>query len=34
MTSRLAENIGFLGELVTDVGSNWMFRVEPERALP
>jgi len=33
MTSRLSENVGFLGELVTDVGSNGMFRVEPERAL-
>jgi hypothetical protein len=33
MTSRLSENVGFLGELVMDVGSNGMFRVEPERAL-
>jgi hypothetical protein len=33
MTSRLSENVGFLGELVMDVGSTGMFRVEPERAL-
>jgi hypothetical protein len=33
MTSKLSENVGFLGELVMDVGSNGMFRVEPERAL-
>jgi len=33
MTSRLSENVGFLGELVMDVSSTGMFRVEPERAL-
>ena len=33
MTSRLSENVGFLGELVMDVSSAGMFRVEPERAL-
>jgi hypothetical protein len=33
MTSRLSDNVGFLGELVMDVSSTGMFRVEPERAL-
>lgn len=33
MTSRLSENVGFLGELVMDVRSDGMFQVEPERAL-
>jgi hypothetical protein len=33
MTSRLSDNVGFLGELVMDVDSTGMFRVEPERAL-
>ena len=33
MTSRLSENVGFLGELVMDVSSTGMFQVEPERAL-
>jgi hypothetical protein len=33
MSSRLSDNVGFLGELVMDVDSNGMFRVEPERAL-
>jgi hypothetical protein len=33
MTSKLSENVGFLGELVMDVSSTGMFRVEPERAL-
>jgi hypothetical protein len=33
MTSRLSDNVGFLGELVMDVDSTGMFQVEPERAL-
>jgi hypothetical protein len=33
MTSRLSDDVGFLGELVMEVGSNGMFQVEPERAL-
>ncbi len=33
MTSRLSENVGFLGELVMDVSSTGMFQIEPERVL-
>jgi hypothetical protein len=33
MTSRVSDDVGFLGELVMEVGSNGTFQVEPERAL-
>lgn len=33
MTAKLSDHVGFLGELVMDVGSRGMFQVEPERVL-